>query len=103
METVWLILKWLLILLIVPLLIGVIYEQYSRYSAKKNFIDKGTYVEVEGVKMHYVKKGEGSPTVVFESGLDFIGHLSWTKVQDEVSKFTTTISYDRGGAFDSGV
>jgi len=97
MQIVWLILKWILILVGFLLLLGVIYEQYSRYSSKKNFVDNGTYVEIDGVKMHYVKKGEGTPTVVFESGLDFNGHLSWTKVQNEVSKFATTISYDRAG------
>jgi len=97
MHIVWLIFKWLLILVFVLLIVGMIYEQYSRYRAKKNFLDNGTYVEVDGQKMHYLKKGEGEVTVVFESGLDFFGHLSWGKVQDEVSKFATTISYDRAG------
>jgi len=97
MHIVWLILKWLLILVLVLLIIGMIYEQYSRYSAKKNSVDNGTYVEVNGQKMHYLKKGEGKVTIVFESGLDFAGHLSWGNVQDEISKFATTISYDRAG------
>ena len=95
MTIVWLILKWLLILVLVLLLVGVIYEQYSRYSAKKNFVDNGTYVEVYGHKIHYVKQGVGNPTVVFESGLDSSAHLSWKEVQDKVSKFATTLSYDR--------
>ena len=97
MHIVWLIFKWLLILVFVLLIVGMIYEQYSRYRAKKNFLDNGTYVEVDGQKMHYLKKGEGEVTVVFESGLDFAGHLSWGNVQDEISKFATTISYDRAG------
>jgi len=97
MKIIKFILKWLLILVVVLLIAGVIYEQYSHYSAKKNFVDNGTYVEVNGHQMHYVKHGEGTPTVVFESGLDFSGHMSWYKVQEEVSKFTTTISYDRAG------
>jgi len=97
MRIIWSILKWILILVGFLLLLGVVYEQYSRYSAKKNFVDNGTYVEVNGHQMHYVKHGEGTPTVVFESGLDFSGHMSWYKVQAEVSKFATTISYDRAG------
>ena len=97
MNIVWLILKWLLILVVGLFVLSILYEQYSRYSAKKNFVDNGTYVEVDGHKMHYVKHGEGRPTVVFESGLDFSGHMSWYKVQEEVSKFATTISYDRAG------
>jgi len=95
LTIVWLILKWLLILVVVLLIVGVIYEQYSRYSAKKNFVDNGTYVEVYGHKIHYVKQGVGNPTVVFESGLDSSAHLSWKEVQDKVSKFATTLSYDR--------
>ena len=97
MKIVWFILKWLLILVVVLFVLSILYEQYSRYSAKKNFVDNGTYVKVDGHKMHYVKRGEGTPTVVFESGLDFSGHMSWYKVQEEVSKFATTISYDRAG------
>ena len=87
--------------MVVLLILGFIYEQYSQYNAKKSFVDSGTYVEVNGHKMHYQKVGEGKPTVVFESGLDFTGHLSWRKVQDEVSKFATTISYDRAGVLRS--
>jgi hypothetical protein len=48
-------------------------------------------------QLHYLKKGFGGLTVVFESGLDPGGHLSWKYVQNEISKFTTTISYDRAG------
>ena len=97
MNIVWLILKWLLVLVLVVFILSIVYEQYARYSAKKNFVDNGTYVEVDGHQMHYVKRGEGTPTVVFESGLDFAGHMGWYKVQEEVSKFATTISYDRVG------
>jgi len=97
MQIVWLVLKWLLILVVVVLIVGMIYEQYMRYIAKRDFVDDGTYAEVDGHKMHYLKRGEGEVTVVFEAGLDFFGHLSWGKVQDEVSIFATTISYDRAG------
>ena len=97
MNKMLLVVKWLLIVLIVVFVLAVMYEQYERYSAKKNFLDNGTYAEVEGHQMHYLKQGEGVPTVIFESGLDFSGHLTWYKVQDKVSKFATTISYDRAG------
>ena len=97
MKIIKFILKWLLILAVVLFVLAVLYELYSRYSAKKNFVDNGTYVDVAGHQMHYLKRGKGTPTVVFESGLDFSGHMSWYKVQEEVSKFATTISYDRAG------
>lgn len=97
MKKILWVLKWLFIFIVVVLVLTSIYEQYARYSSKKNFIDNGTYVKVDGHKMHYVQKGVGTPTVIFESGLDFAGHMSWYKVQNEISKLTTTISYDRAG------
>ena len=45
---------------------------------------------------HYVKKGEGKPTVIFESGLGDNSN-TWSLIQEIVSKTTTTISYDRLG------
>lgn len=95
------ILKILLVLILLILGVTLIYEQYSRYSAKKEFVDSGTYADVGGYKLHYVKKGENEATVVFESGLELRGHHVWNKVQNEVSKFATTVSYDRAGILKS--
>jgi len=95
------ILKILLVIILLIFGITLIYEQYSRYSAKKELVDSGTYSDVGGFKLHYVKKGEHDATVVFESGLDYRGHHVWNKVQNEVSKFATTVSYDRAGILKS--
>jgi pimeloyl-ACP methyl ester carboxylesterase len=46
--------------------------------------------------LHFRRAGEGTPTVVLESGIA-ASSLSWTPVQREVSKFTTVCSYDRAG------
>ena len=61
-----------------------------------------TFADVGGYKLHYkaMGTGTGKPTVVFESGLDWTGMSSWLyKVQPEVAKFASTISYDRAGIF----
>lgn len=52
----------------------------------------------EQENFHFVKKGEGAPTVVFESGLGDDQHY-WSIVQESISATTnaTTISYDRLG------
>ncbi len=97
MNSIFFVLKILFLLIVAVLIVGVLYEQYTRYSAKKSFIDNGSYVDIDGRKLHYHKDGSGKPLVVFESGLDFRGHLVWKKVQGEVAKFATTISYDRAG------
>ncbi len=86
----------ILSLVILLLIIGFIFEQISRSNAE-NLIPHGEFADVGGHKLHYYKKGEDSPTVVFESAFDPAGHLQWFNLQQEISKFATTISYDRGG------
>jgi len=96
--------KWLKrILIAIPILIsilifmGFVYEQISRFTADQIFPAHGEILDMGKHKLHYLKKGNGRPTVVFESGLDPGGHLPWYKVQDKISKLTTTLSYDRAG------
>jgi pimeloyl-ACP methyl ester carboxylesterase len=45
---------------------------------------------------NFEKKGNGSPVVIFESGLGETLQ-GWKTVQDSISKTTTTLSYDRIG------
>lgn len=79
------------------LLLGFTYEQISRNSAERSHQLPGELIDVGGHKLHVVKKGTAGPTVIFESGLGYSGHLPWFKVQEEVAKFATTVSYDRAG------
>ena len=51
---------------------------------------------VNGYKMHLWCTGQGSPTIVLESGLGN-DSLIWGKVQPELSKTTRVCSYDRAG------
>ena len=46
--------------------------------------------------MHIDCTGQGSPTVVLESGLGD-SYVSWRKVQPQIAKFTRVCSYDRAG------
>ncbi len=88
----------LLSLMLMGIITGFIYEQVSRMKARKYEIGE-TFVDVGGYKLHYKAMGIGKPMVVFESGLDVGGLLPWYKVQPEVAKFASTISYDRAGIF----
>jgi pimeloyl-ACP methyl ester carboxylesterase len=87
----------LLGLLITAVLTGVVYEQISRSNFNKKFTPPGQMVDVGGHQLHFISKGTGSPTVVFEAGLDAAGSLAWRAVQDSVAQFTKTIAYDRAG------
>jgi len=100
MHVVYLLLKILFLLITTTLIAGIAYEQYARHKAK-SYQETGTFIDVGGYNLHYLKKGKGNPVVVFEAGLDPRGYLVWDKVQKEVSKFATTVSYDRAGILKS--
>lgn len=87
----------LVALLLIAVIAGFTYEQIARSAAERNFPPEGELISVGGHKLHFVRKGEGGPTVIFESGLEPGGHLPWFRVQDEIAKVTTTLSYDRAG------
>lgn len=56
----------------------------------------GKLVDVGGHRLHIYPTGEGSPTIIFESG-GASWSLDWNLVQTEVAKFTSACSYDRAG------
>jgi pimeloyl-ACP methyl ester carboxylesterase len=58
------------------------------------------YVDVDGHPLRLLIAGHGGPAVVFEAGGSAAagGSLeSWERVQPAVSRFTSTVSYDRAG------
>ncbi|MDH6250356.1 pimeloyl-ACP methyl ester carboxylesterase [Chryseobacterium sp. H1D6B] len=78
------------------LIAGFIFERICRNDAEKINPD-GNFVEVDDHRLHYYKKGNGGPTVVFETAFDPAGHLQWYHIQQELPKTYTTVSYDRSG------
>jgi pimeloyl-ACP methyl ester carboxylesterase len=50
----------------------------------------------DGRRLHFVCAGEGSPTVVMESGFGATA-AAWFKVQPELARETRVCSYDRAG------
>lgn len=88
--------KAVLIFILVVLTVGIVYEQIAQiyFNSKKPAATK--FVNIAGVSTHFVKKGKGGPTVVFQSGLGG-DYKIWEEIQDSLAKSTTTISYDRAG------
>ncbi len=77
---------------------GAGYEAYARHRAASDYPPPGRLVDVGGGRrIHLDCRGTGSPTVVFESGQDDTGSLSWAKVHDEVAATTRACAYDRAG------
>ncbi|MGW7174288.1 alpha/beta fold hydrolase [Streptomyces xanthophaeus] len=56
----------------------------------------GGFQEIEGRRIFVHRSGSGGPVVVFLPGAGAVG-LDYFGVQQEVSRFTTAVVYDRGG------
>jgi hypothetical protein len=84
-------------LLLLATIVGVVYEMTSRSRAAREFPPQGKLVDIGGRRMQLDCRGSGSPTVVFESGLDINGSLSWSAVHDEIAKTTRACAYSRAG------
>lgn len=78
------------------ILAGWVYQQAGTARDKKRHPAPGNLVDVGGRSLHLLAVGEGSPTVVFESGL-MSTVLSWQQVQPRIAEITRTVSYDRAG------
>ena len=95
-QTPFLILAVLLGALALPLAAGAIYQVIGTWQDHRRFPPSGRLVRVNQRRMHIHVTGEGTPTVVFESGMG-ASCLSWTLVQPQVARFTRAVSYDRAG------
>lgn len=87
------------VLLGVPALLlgsGALYQAVGTARDRRRFPPPGRLVRVNNRLMHVHVIGEGTPTVLFESGMG-ASCLSWTHVQPAVAKFSRAVSYDRAG------
>jgi pimeloyl-ACP methyl ester carboxylesterase len=89
----------LLALLVFTLLLaaaGFLYENVSEARDRRFNTMPGQRIDVGGYRMHIDCTGQGSPTVILESGLGDT-YVSWRKVQPQIAKFARVCSYDRAG------
>lgn len=70
---------------------------FGRNRAIRDFPPPGKLVDIGGRRIHLDCRGRGKPTVVFESGLDMNGSLSWSAVHNEVANTTRACAYSRAG------
>jgi len=86
-----------LIAFVVVLLVATtVYGTAATANERAHFRPPGRLVDVGGYRLHLRCAGQGSPTVVLESGGGMTSN-EWTLVQPEVAKFTRVCSYDRAG------
>jgi pimeloyl-ACP methyl ester carboxylesterase len=77
-------------------LAGWLYQRAGTARDRKRHPAPGELIDLNGRSLHILSRGEGSPTVVFESGL-MSTVLSWEAVQAEIAKATCAVCYDRAG------
>lgn len=81
--------KYILAIIILLALVTKGYGQ-SAYPPTGKLVDAGGHL------LHIHVMGNGQPTVIFENGSGDFSFI-WDLVQPELSKTTTTVSYDRAG------
>lgn len=75
---------------------GFLYENICEARDRRFNPMHGKLVSVGPTRMHIDCVGEGTPTVILDSGLGD-SYISWRKVQPEIAKFVRVCSYDRAG------
>src|SRR5215469_17148034 len=86
--------KTLLLLVVVFAITGVVYEQIGRRRDRKRYPQIGRSIDIGGRTLNIFCSGEGSPTVILDSGGHTAGY-SWIEIQPEIAKFTHACWYDR--------
>lgn len=84
-------------LLAIVVVSGASFEAVMRRRAARDYPPPGRLVDVGGRRLQIDCRGSGSPTVVLESGLDYLGSLSWAAVHDSLARTTRVCAYSRAG------
>jgi pimeloyl-ACP methyl ester carboxylesterase len=96
------IVKWIAIViggcLALLLVVGAVWEQVERRQVVAAYPAPGRLVDIGGGRRMQIEcRGAGTPTVLFETGLDYFGELAWAKVYGRVAEFTRACAYSRAG------
>jgi pimeloyl-ACP methyl ester carboxylesterase len=76
---------------------GVVYQWQGERSDCRRYTREGRWIDIGGKRRLYlVEKGSSGPAVIFEAGIAAT-NLNWFYIQEAVSRFASTASYDRGG------
>jgi len=76
---------------------GFLYQWIGARKDRRRYAGAGRWVDVgRGCKLYLLEGGSGGPTVLFEAGIAAT-NLNWRHIQQIVSGFAHTASYDRSG------
>ena len=91
-------LLWLLLLIPLIPVLGLLYQWVGSRYDRKRFLRLGRLVDIGGRRRLFMMEmgNEAGPSVVFESGIGATSQ-NWAGIQEAVSEFAHTVSYDRLG------
>jgi pimeloyl-ACP methyl ester carboxylesterase len=95
-KRVWRGLVAVLVMLILLIGIGIVYQTGASAQDRETYAPQGRLIQVNGHEMHLYCIGEGSPTVILESGVGG-NSLLWAYIQPAVAETTQVCTYDRAG------
>jgi pimeloyl-ACP methyl ester carboxylesterase len=78
------------------LVAGSLYQWSLQTAEQEQFPPPGQMIEIDGLSLHIDCRGQGTPTIVIESGL-MSGSASWGLVHDPLASLTRVCAYDRPG------
>ena len=87
---------WIFLLILLLPLAGFLYQWLGALYDRK-LMNSGEMIDIgDGTSLYFLKKGAGTPAVVFESGFAATS-LNWMQIQSRVAEEAQTIVYDRSG------
>ena len=89
-------LKWFGLVLIALVVLGMAYQTIATEIDKRTYAPRGQLYTVNSHQMHLVCLGEGSSTVILQSGAT-AESLWWHWVQEQLAQQTRVCAYDRSG------
>jgi pimeloyl-ACP methyl ester carboxylesterase len=75
---------------------GAAVQSYATRRDERKNPPPGELVDIGGHRLHLFERGEGSPTIVFESGL-MATVLTWNDALPDLSRNNRVVCYDRAG------
>jgi pimeloyl-ACP methyl ester carboxylesterase len=76
---------------------GVAYQRVGARRDCRRYAKEGRWIDIgDRRRLYLVEKGSGNSTVLFEAGIAAT-NLNWFHIQEMVSHFALTASYDRSG------
>ena len=81
---------------ILLIIVGVSYQVIEARADARRFHQEGRSVDIGDYNLNINCTGQGSPTVILESGYR-VPAIGWRFVQPDIAKFTRVCSYDRAG------